>query len=261
MTSVSTIAPPGTPTRSEVVGALRQTLRRLETVALENEAPLPFAIPDIDLALGGGLARGALHELSAPREPEIAAVTGFALGLAGLLPGRANLWIAEDMALMESGCAHGPGLDALGLAPERLLTVAAAKPRDVLWAMEEALRCRAVGVVIAELRGGRGDVDLVATRRLSLAAAASGTLGLLLRTAPDAAASAAATRWIVGASASASLHGPGPPRFAVQLVRNRRGPLGSWTLEYSRDQCFVLAAYPEPVAAPARHRPRAAGLG
>src|SRR5687768_9857878 len=103
MRATPSIPPAGipAPTRSEVVGALRQTLRRLETVGLESVGDLPLAVPAIDLALGGGLARGALHELSAPREPEIAAVTGFALGLAGLLPGRANLWIAEDMALME----------------------------------------------------------------------------------------------------------------------------------------------------------------
>ena len=47
------------------------------------------------------------------------------------------LWIAEDMALAESGAPYGPGLEAFGLRPERLLTVAAARARDLLWAMEE----------------------------------------------------------------------------------------------------------------------------
>ena len=88
------------------------------------------------------------------------------------------------------------------LAPERLITVAAARTRDVLWAMEEALRCRAIGLVIGELRAR--DIDPVATRRLSLAAAAGSTLGLMLRPAPDEAISAAATRWIVAAAASSS---------------------------------------------------------
>ena len=36
-------------------------------------------------------------------------------------------WIAEDMALAESGAPYGPGLDVFGLRPERLLTVAAAQ--------------------------------------------------------------------------------------------------------------------------------------
>jgi protein ImuA len=150
------------------------------------------------------------------------------------------------MALAESGAPYGPGLDAFGLLPERLLTVATTRPHDLLWAMEEALRCRAIGAVIGELR--HGEIDAVAVRRLSLAAAESGALALLLRAAPPNDASTAATRWIVGAAPNA--------RFAVELVRNRRGPLGSWILEWSdSDECFLLATPAQPVAAPALDRP------
>src|ERR1700674_344929 len=45
-------------------------------------APLALGIPLIDRALGGGLSRGALHEIAAARETETAAATGFALALA-----------------------------------------------------------------------------------------------------------------------------------------------------------------------------------
>ncbi len=110
------------------------------------------------------------------------------------------VWIAEDLSLAENGVPYGPGLDEAGIAPEQLITVATARGRDVLWAMEEALRCRAVGVVIGEMRAR--SIDQVATRRLSLAAAAGDTLGLILRTTPDDEPSAAATRWIIGARAA-----------------------------------------------------------
>jgi protein ImuA len=280
--------------RSGTVSALRQILQAREKASLDLDAgSVPFGIGCIDATLGGGLPRGALHEIAAPHEPAISAATGFVLILAadhapmslpkddqggGVLsfPRRKTpappalgtdlvrtdrkdiVWIAEDMALLESGAPHGPGLDEFGIAPERLVTVAAAKPRDVLWAMEEALRCGAVGAVIGELRGDC--VDLVATRRLSLAAAAHGALAFLLRTTPAVQASAATTRWVVGAARSLPRHGPGPPRFDVRLVRNRRGSLGSWVLELCRDQRFVLApAHPEPVAQPAVDRPRPAG--
>jgi len=202
---------------------------------------------------------------------------------AGRGKGKAVVWVAEDMALIESGAPYGPGLDLFGLAPERLLTVAGARAGDVLWTMEEALHCRAVGAVIGEVRGASRELDLVATRRLSLAAAAHGALALLLRTAPGAEASAAATRWIVSSS-SPRTRGPittsraneredggygfrlsggaldrndiGPPRFDLALTRNRRGPLGSWMLEWSvADASFVLAAYPEPVARTPADRP------
>jgi protein ImuA len=280
-----------------MIEQLRQRLQALQrTAGIEDGASvLPLGIAAIDEALGGGLARGALHEIAAPSEAHLAAATGFVLGLftsscpalgSGLRPARAHAlcrastssgstskqdvdgrdkpghdgrgngiaWLTEDMALGESGAPYGPGLDAFGLAPEHLLTVTAARPRDLLWAMEEALRCRAIGVAIGEWR--RGEIDMVALRRLSLAAAENGALALLLRSAPAGDASTAATRWIVGTAPSAAAHGPGLPRFATHLIRNRRGPLGSWILEWSNsDGHFVLATHAQPVAAPALDRP------
>jgi protein ImuA len=177
------------------------------------------------------------------------------------------LWIAEDLSLAENGAPYGPGLDGAGIAPERLITVTAARGRDVLWAMEEALRCRAVGVVIGEMRS-RG-IDQVMTRRLALAAAAGDSLGLLLRTTPRDEPSAAATRWIIGAAPSflrsggddESCHGLGPPRLTARLVRNRRGHLGAWIVEWnSVEQRFELATHSEPVAGAAFDRPHRAAV-
>jgi protein ImuA len=240
-----------------MIEQLRQRLLALQKApGIEDGAgTLPLGVPSIDRALGGGLMRGALHEIAAPGEAHLTAAAGFALGLAALsTPSPRLFWIAEDMALAESGALHGAGFDAFGLAPERLVTVSTAHRRDLLWAMEEALRCRAVAAVIGEMRAGA--IDGVAVRRLSLAAAESGALALLLRAAPPGDASTAATRWIVGAAPSAAAHGPGAPRFTAHLVRNRRGPIGSWILEWSDDdERFILATHAQPVAAPAFNRP------
>jgi protein ImuA len=228
-----------------------------------------------------------LHEIAAAGERATAAATGFVLALAARSASSRDaahndesavsnsapfgnlVWIAEELSLAESGTLYGPGLDDAGVAPERLITVAAARGRDVLWAMEEALRCRDVGVVIGEMRPRRG-IDQVAMRRLALAAAAGGTLGLILRSAPDDVASAAATRWIIGAAPSIPSsendderwHGVGPPRLTAHLVRNRRGHLGAWILEWnSVEQRFKLATHPEPVAGAAFDRPHRAAAG
>jgi protein ImuA len=229
-----------------MIAQLRQSLRALQKPAgIDGEIqPLSLGVPVIDAALGGGLAHGALHEIAAAGEAHVAAAAGFALGLA---PSGARLvWITEDMALAESGAPYGPGLDAFGLRPERLLTVAAAYTRDLLWAMEEALRCRAVATVIGELR--HGELDAIAVRRLSLAAGQNGALALVLRASPPHDASTAATRWIVSAAPYES--------FTVRLTRNRRGPLGAWTLQWSNDdEHFVFATHAQPVAAPAADRP------
>ena len=247
----------------EVLCALKHSLRSLAPDI--DHGAIPFGIAPIDQALGGGLARAALHEIAASTESAITAATHFALGLAshGKEP-RAVLWIAEDLGLLENGAPYGPGLDDLGLSPERLVTVAAAKSRDVLWAMEEALRCRPVGVVIGDMRSA-DRLDLVASRRLSLAAGQRDVCAFLFRTAPGTDASAAATRWIVAPAPSrANAAGPGPPRFSVHLTRNRRGPLGSWLLEWHRvERRFSLApSVPESVADAACDRPhRAAARG
>lgn len=238
-----------------MITELRRLLVLQQRPGLENRSgPLPLGIPAIDEVLGGGLLRGALHEIAAPGESHIAAAAGFALGLAGHEEKRRTVfWIAEEMALAESGAPHGAGLDAIGLAPERLVMVSVAHRRDLLWAMEEALRSRAVGAVIGEMRGGR--IDEVAVRRLSLAAADSGALAFLLRATPPSDASTAATRWIVGAVPSVISQCPGAPRFVAHLVRNRYGPLGSWILEWSdSDERFILPTHAQPVAAPALNR-------
>jgi len=253
---------PSEPGEARTLDDLRRTIARMQTPAVALDAPgdILLGVVDVDCALGGGLARGALHEIAACGESHIAAATGFALGLAA--QSQAIVWVAEDMALLESGAPYGPGLDLFGLKPERLLTVAGGKTGDVLWAMEEALRCRAVGAVIGEVRSTARAIDLVATRRLSLAAAAHGATALLLRTEPGTEASAAATRWVVEAASFShaafgrSANGIGPPRFALALTRNRRGPLGTWMLEWSvSDVSFVLATHPEFVAGTAVDRP------
>jgi len=235
-----------------MLAELRKTLRTLEQPA---RGRLLFGIGPIDTALGGGLTRGALHEIAAAGEAHVSMATGFALALSSLSPsspraagkgGRGIVWIATEMALAESGAPYGPGLNAFGLAPEQLVTIATAHTHDLLWAMEEALRCRAVGAVIGELR--HEEVDSVAVRRLSLAAGQSGALAILLRASPPHDASTAATRWIVSAACNDA--------FAVRLTRNRRGVLDDWTLQWSdEDECFVPTTHAQPVAAPAADRP------
>src|SRR5215510_13387021 len=132
-----------------MITELRQRLLGLQRTSriAGGPDPLLFGIPAIDKVLGGGLLRGALHEIAAPSEAHVPAAAGFAFGVAtlGALGGAKNTaWIAEDMTLVESGTPHGAGIDDFGLAPERLVTVIAVHRLDLLWAMEEALRCRAV---------------------------------------------------------------------------------------------------------------------
>jgi protein ImuA len=211
--------------------------------------PLPFGLPDVDRVLGGGLLRNALHEVTPTVEGDATAAAGFASALLAraLVSGKKPvLWVRHEYATLEDGVPYGPGLAAFGLDPSRLLFVLAVNAREVLEAMEQALRSGTLAAVLGELRG-TSRLDLRATRRLSLAAARGATPGLLLRlgasekqrTRPI----SAATRWRIAslASGEAAANGIGAPRFAAELVRNRRGPAASFSLEWrTHDQTFIL---------------------
>src|SRR5262249_24086717 len=149
------------------------------------------------------------------------------------------------------GGPYGPGLELFGLPAARLLMLRVPRPADVLWAMEDALRCRALGCVIAELAGEGGEADLTATRRLALAAPDRGSgrgsgLGLLIRHRSSAEPSAAATRWEIASAPGQPdqinrrlggfVGGLGCTRFDLLLRKNRRGPSGRWIIEWDHHE-------------------------
>ena len=88
----------------------------------------------------------------------LGAAAGFALALAALAQRAAqgNALDRDRFRQLETGALYGPGLDQFGLATERLLIARVARPVDALFAMEEALKCRALSAVVAELRRGTG---------------------------------------------------------------------------------------------------------
>jgi protein ImuA len=206
----------------------------------EPEQLVRTGLPDLDAILGGGLSRGALHEFAPAAPMHLTAATGFAVALAA--QARASqgqtLWIATDFALMEGGGPYGPGLDRFGLPSSRLLLLRVSRAADALWAMEEALRCRALTGVIAEFADDTAADDLTATRRLMLAAREGNCPGFLLRYRATDAPSAAATRWQVGAAPSRpdAYGGLGRTRFELSLRKNRRGPCGRWIIEWDHHE-------------------------
>jgi protein ImuA len=209
---------------------LRRVIAETETFA-EDAPSRALGVSAIDAALGGGLASATLHEVSAAAPVHLGAAAGFVLALAALArePHKQTLWIGTDFGNLETGALYGPGLDQFGLATGRLLVAHVARPLDALFAMEEALKCRALGTVIAEFAD---TPDLTATRRLALAARDGGGIGLLLRHRASNAPSAARTRWQIAAAPSVpdEFGGLGRTAFTLSLTRNRRGPCGTWTL-------------------------------
>jgi protein ImuA len=258
--------------RTSTLARLRGSIERIEApgdACAHRKVTLGHA--GADATLQGGLAMAAVHEVFSEGH-QSAAATGFTAGLAGrLTPRRPLVWVRQDFSEIESGALSMSGVRELGLDPRLLVTVRAADADAALRTAADALACDALGAVVLEVWGEARQFDLVASRKLTLAAQASGVTALLLRVAATPQPSTAETRWIVRAA-----HSPpgspwsawGAPVFDAQLVRNRHGPVGRWIMEWKCDECLFSeparesarepSAYPQPVAATPAHRPHQA---
>ena len=225
-------------------------------------------IASLDRALGGGLARGRVHEIYAAEPDDGVAAIGFCAALASGLSERGRhpaLWLRSARATRLGGVLQARGWAELGGAPAQALLGTVPDAMALLRAAVDALRCPALGVVIVESWGALRELDLTASRRLALAAEKSGVTLLLLRLDAAPVPSAAQTRWEVAPAPSQALpgHAPGAPAFDITLLRQKSGPCGmSWRLEWDRDRrIFREAPLPGLVVSVPADRPVAAGAG
>jgi protein ImuA len=145
--------------------------------------------------------------------------------------GRPILWVQERMAILEAGRIYPPGIGS-----RELIHVEARDSRSVLWAMEEGLRCPALGAVIGELWGDPAALDFTATRRLAVAAERSGVPAWLVRLGGAANLSGARMRWRVASTPSLAnpfdRQAPGAPAWDAELFRARGMAPGRWSLAH-----------------------------
>jgi protein ImuA len=246
--------------RTNTLATLRGSIEHIEAQGGAhacNKTRLGHAAADA--ALKGGLALGAVHEVFCEGH-QSAVATGFVAGLVGRLSARRPLvWVRQDFSEIEAGALSMSGLAELGLDPRCVVSVRAADVESALRTAADALACDALGAVVLEVWGGARQLDLVASRKLTLAAQASRVTGLLLRVAAEPQPSTAETRWIVRAAHSppaAAWNAWGAPVFDAHLVRNRHGLLGRWIMEWKCDECLFSepATHSQPVAAAPAHR-------
>ena len=220
------------------VARLRQAIAKLETSFFRASPTfLSLGIPEIERHLpGAGLAGGVLHQVIAATYADAPATLGFLFTLTSLAlqrqPGLAVL-VASQRAFAEWGRPYGHGLNCLGVDPGRLMLVEANNDKGALWAIEETLRSRLRPVMVTGVLEHR--LDLTASRRLNLAAAALATPLALASPERVVGTSAAATCWRIGTlPASRDRFGSlSHPRWSLSLERCRHGRPGKWFVEWN----------------------------
>lgn len=230
---------------------------------------VPSGFAEVDAALGGGLTRGALHEwfgveesdeatkrrsheATKPRNystwtpPLLLIVYVVKRTMSGDSSLRCAVWIGRR-CFPYGGALHGTDGDRRLL--ERSLFVVVDRADDRLWAVDLALRCPAVGVVVADGSG----FDMAATRRIQLVAKAHRTPAFLARPPWEVRElSAAQTRWLVrwergteaprheGTKGGEDESNVLNPRWSVELLRCKGGQPEYrprvWALEWDRGQ-------------------------
>lgn len=190
---------------------------------------------------GVGLSHGHLHEFYSLDPDDAAAATGLVASIAIASVGTTGpvAWLGQHRYQAARGVIQGAGWAELGGLPGACLFVLAEDAACLLRASVDVVRSASAGVVIIESRGRMPELDLTASRRLSLAAERSGVLLIVLRSDASPVPSAGETRWSVASAPSRALpaNAPGMPAFDIELLRHRSGPAGGrWRLEWDRDR-------------------------
>ncbi len=171
---------------------------------------------------------GAIHEFLSVTQEDNAATNGFVSGILSSLmkKGGACIWIGS------SGTIFPPALKSFGIAPDKIIFIELKKEKEMLWAMEEALKCDGIAAVIGEIK----ELNFNASRRLQLAVEQSQVTGFILRNNPRSInTTACITRWKITSLPSeltGAMPGVGFPRWNVDLLKVRNGRPGNWQVEW-----------------------------
>lgn len=212
-----------------VLQDLRAQIGRIEHAGKPARAVLPFGIAAIDQRLPQtGLALGAVHQVT---DATGAAAPLFIAGILARLAGPV-LWCLRTQDLF------APSLASVGLHPDRVIYAEPDDDAGVLLCLEEGLRQSGLAAVVGEV----ARLPMAASRRLQLAAEASGVTAFIIRRwrraadeAEFAQPSAAVTSWRIIQLPSAPLPVPVPgigrAVWRIELVRSRGGATAAWDME------------------------------
>ncbi|MDQ6482144.1 Error-prone repair protein ImuA [Dyadobacter sp. LHD-138] len=216
--------------KSEVIEKLRKDILSLQGFRVPTDSQkVHFGLGPIEAAFPNGVfPTGAVHEFLSDNTENAAATTGFMAGLLSRTMQRGGfcVWLSSKRTVFPAA------LKFFGVEPERVIFIDVRNEKDLLWMVEEALKCQALAAVVGELQ----EVNLTESRRLQLAVEQSRVTGLLHRHNPrNANTIAAVSRWKISSLPSnpgEDLPGMGFYRWHVELLKVRNGEPGSWQVQW-----------------------------
>lgn len=170
---------------------------------------------------------GAVHEFLCRGTEDVSATGGFIAGIVSSImrKGGVSIWISPY------GMIFPPALKSFNIEPDKIIFIQIKNAKEILWVMEEALKCEGLASVIAETP----EISFTASRRFQLAVEQSRVTGFIIRTNPKNLATACVTRWKINSVPTIpedGLPGVGFPRWSVELLKVRNGTPGKWQLEW-----------------------------
>jgi len=214
--------------KANILKDLRVDILRLQGFKEKNRASIDIGLGEIAEAFPNHIFPiGAVHEFLSKQHEDMASTSGFIAGLLSSIMRNqgATLWISSSRTLFP------PALKRFGVSPDHFVFLDLQKEKDVLWAMDEALKCEALSAVVGEMR----DLDFKSSRRLQLAVERSQVTGFVLRkNYRTINTTACVSRWRITslASSSSGFPGVGFPKWQVELMRMRNGKTGTWVIQW-----------------------------
>ncbi len=217
--------------KANIISALRKDILSLQRIRHDgNNCRLDKMIGILKNAFPDKIFPvGVIHEFIVQEAEDAAVTNAFVASIVNPLMNDCApvIWVGNNISVFP------PTLKAFGIAPEKIIFIELKKEKEILWVIEETLKCEGLAAVIGEIK----ELTFTQSRRLQLAVEKSKVTGFIIRNNPKAInITACVTRWKITSLPGENkddLPGVSFPRWNVDLLKVRNGKPATWQIEYS----------------------------
>ena len=179
----------------------------------------------------------SIHEFLTQSAEDIATTSGFISCLLSSLMnnGGVSAWIGSSQKIFPSA------LKFFNVEPDKIIFIDTKNPKELLWLIEETLKCEGLAAVIGEV----AEVSFTASRRLQLAAEQSRVTGFLIRNnLRNINTNACTARWRISSNPSIitdDMPGIGFPAWNIELLKIRNGKPGTWQMQWAYNKLHSIS--------------------